>query len=131
MDEKTDNTDVYLGIIEYKRSIGITQWTVLSTFITVSEVVFAFSFGEREPAQNFLMRVFAVMIYWLGFFLYNRYRGLNRHVSNYLVELEQENSFRFQQYLNENFHKSGFSTRRVLLIAGFVYVVMTILVSVI
>jgi hypothetical protein len=130
MQESTsDNTSVYLKIIEYKRSIGITQWTVLSIFLTASQAVFVFSFGEREPSQNFIIRVFAVMIYWLGFMLYDRYRALNNQVANYLLELEKENQYKFQQFLNNNFQSKGLSTRKVLILAGCFYIILTVIVS--
>ena len=125
MTEKNkDNTEVY------KRSIGATQWTVLSIFITASELVFAFSFGQDDLVAQALIRFFGIMIYWLGFFIYNRYRNLNKNVASYLIELEEDNPYKFQTYLNKNFHSKGVSTQKVLLIAGMVYTGIAIAVSV-
>lgn len=43
-----NNLTMYLKIIDYKRSIGITQWTVLSIFLTVSEAILVFGLSQRD-----------------------------------------------------------------------------------
>ncbi|MDY6989536.1 MAG: hypothetical protein SWQ30_15930 [Thermodesulfobacteriota bacterium] len=123
--------EVYLKIIQYKRSIGITQWTVLSIFVTVSQAVLILTSreGTATPA-DVVLRLFGAGIYWFGYLVYNRYRGLNIQVAKYLVELERENGFEFQQRLGE-FHKQGVSTSRILFMGGIVYIVFAVLVSVV
>ncbi len=123
----SDNVAVYSTIIDYKRSIGITQWTVLSIFVTASEAILALSLGQNDRVTAALGSALAVMIYWLGFLLYNRYRGLNAQVSNYLLKLESQNEFAFQQHLNAQFHTKGFSTRDILIVAGILYSIFAIL----
>jgi len=127
----SDNVKVYLKVIEYKRSIGITQWTVLSIFVTASEAVFVLSLAQDDRLTSTLVRVFGAMVYWLGFLLYNRYRGLNIAVSKYLVELEKEIGFEFQQHLNNQFHNKGLSTRNILLVAGILYLILVIVISIV
>ncbi len=125
------NIEVYLKIIEYKRSIGITQWTVLSIFVTVSQGVLVLTVNQGTGTlTSSLLLVFGAAIYWFGYLLYNRYRGLNKQVAEYLVELEQENGFKFQQSLNK-FHKKGRSTRQILLVGGIVYLVFVIVLSIV
>ena len=127
----SDNIEVYSKIIEYKRSIGVTQWTVLSIFVTASEAVFLYSLGQDDRLVGVLTRIFGAMIYWLGFLLYNRYRGLNIQVSRYLVELEKENGFKFQQHLNSQFHSKGFSTKNILIVAGILYIIFATTISIV
>ena len=127
----SDNVKVYLKVIEYKRSIGITQWTVLSIFVTVSEAIFVLSLGQDDRLTGTLIRVFGAMVYWLGFLLYSRYRGLNITVSKYLVELEKEIGFKFQQHLNSQFHNKGLSTKSILFVAGILYLIFVIVVSIV
>ena len=129
MATKDQNVEIYSTIIEYKRSIGITQWTVLSIFVTASEAVFVFSFSLNDPVGEALARFFGAMIYWLGFLLYNRYRQMNQQVSKYLLELEEQNGFGFQHYLNSNFHAKGISTKNILVIAGILYVAFAVAIS--
>jgi len=54
----SDNIEVYSKIIEYKRSIGVTQWTVLSIFVTASEAVFLYSLGQDDRLVGVLTRIF-------------------------------------------------------------------------
>lgn len=130
-ENSNSNIEVYLKIIEYKRSIGVTQWTVLSIFVTVSQAVLVLTADAGAGTlTGFLLRIFGAAIYWFGYLLYNRYRGLNTQVAKYLIELEKENGFRFQQCLDE-FHKQGLSTSRILLVGGIVYLVFVILISVV
>jgi hypothetical protein len=123
MDEPSnDKIKVYLKIIDYKRSIGIIQWTILSIFTTASGAVFAFGLKESNNINGSLLRVFGVMVYWLGFLLYRRYRQFNRQVSTYLVKLEEENCFNFQKHLEDQFRaKTRLSTIKILLFAGVSY----------
>lgn len=117
-----DKVNVYLRLIDYKRSVGITQWTVLSIFVTASEAVFVLGLRQSNPTSNWLLPVFAVMIYWLGFFLYRRYRGFNRVVSSYILMFEQQIDIGFQKHLEEHFRgRKGLSTDRILLLAGIIY----------
>lgn len=127
----SSNIDVYLKIIEYKRGIGATQWTVLSIFVTASEAVLVLSLNQGDKLIGALARLFGVIIYWVGYLLYNRYRALNQCVSKYLVELEKENGFAFQQYLDTHFHKKGLLTNQVLIVVGILYFVFAIAVSVV
>ena len=120
--------EVYLKLIDYKRSIGITQWTVLSIFVTASEAVFVFGLRQTDSSAGYSLSVFAIMIYWLGFLLYRRYRQLNRKVSNYLVRLEEEIDVGFQKHLEGHFHKKGRSTENILLLAGIVYSIFALVV---
>ena len=126
-----NNFNLYLKIIEYKRSIGVTQWAVLSIFITVSEVVFVLSLKQSDFFHGIIVRIFAILIYWLGFLLYNRYRSLNLYVSNFLIELEKKNGFDFQQNLNSQFHEKGISSKNILIVAGIIYMLLVIVISVI
>ena len=120
--------EVYLKLIDYKRSIGITQWTVLSIFVTASEAVFVFGLRQTDSIAGHSLSVFAIMIYWLGFLLYRRYRQLNRKVSNYLVGLEEEIDIGFQKHLDGQFHKKGLSTENILFLAGIVYSIFALVV---
>jgi hypothetical protein len=129
MRKDNKNLEIYSTIIEYKRSIGITQWTVLSIFVTASEAVFVFSLSLDDPLTGTLSRFFGAMIYWLGFLLYNRYRQLNHQVSKYLMELEKENGYEFQHYLDSHFHAKGLSTKNILIIAGVLYIVFALMIS--
>jgi hypothetical protein len=122
-----NNLAMYFKIIDYKRSIGITQWTVLSIFLTVSEAILVFGLTQSDNWASTGLLVFGVFVYWLGFLLYNRYRNLNRQVAGYLVELETNNSFKFQQKLNEEFHRKGLSTKNILTIGGFLYLLLVII----
>lgn len=124
MDLTTVNLQVYLKTIEYKRSIGTTQWTVMSIFVTASELVIAFSFqgdNQFEPFNALLIRVFGLLIYWFGYTLFARYRALNEVVSQYLISLEKENNFEFQKSLQESFHKKGLPTKKLLVLFGILY----------
>ncbi len=122
---------VYMKLIDYKRSIGITQWTVLSIFVTASEAVFLFALTRGETIAKHILPVFAIMVYWLGFLLYRRYRRFNRQVSGYLVKLEEEIGMGFQKHLEERFHeRKGLSTERILLVAGIGYSTLAAIVVV-
>lgn len=123
----SDKVKVYMKIIEYKRSIGKTQWTVFSIFATASEAVFVLSLkGDR--LSGLLVRIFGIMIYWFGLLLYDRYRGLNKEVCGYLIELENEIGFGFQQRLTK-FRQTGLSTKDILIIAGILYTFFAIVIS--
>lgn len=125
------NIDIYLKITEYKRSIGTTQWTVMSIFVTASEVVLAFSIQQLEFTTALSVRIFGLLIYWFGFSLFIRYRALNEQVSNYLLQLEKENGLNFQAYLNDTFHKKGIATKWILLLFGVIYSGFALLISLI
>jgi len=134
MSDNSDNNanrdvDIYLRILDYKRSVGMTQWTVLSIFITASEAAFLFSLNHKVNAVGIYARILSIMIYWLGIFLYCRYRSLNKYVSSYLVDLESKIGYDFQNQLNAHFHGNGISTRKVLIVAGIGYSVFTALIS--
>lgn len=124
----SDPQELYLKLIDYKRSIGTTQWTVLSIFVTASEAVLVFSVAQPDVLAAILTRLFGVAIYWLGFFLFNRYRNLNREVARYLRDLEQGLGFEFQQRLDAA-HARGVSTRTVLLVAGLLYAAFAAILS--
>ncbi len=121
--EKADGTAlaIYLKLIDYKRSIGITQWTVLSVFLTASEGILAVAFTVDQRSAFRLLVIFGVVVYWLGFLLYRRYRAFNRQVSEYLVILEKELTYGFQEHLNRTVHASGLSTEWILVLAGIIY----------
>lgn len=119
-----NNLTMYLKIIDYKRSIGITQWTVLSIFLTVSEAILVFGLSQKDKWSSSSLIFFGVFVYWLGFFLYNRYRNLNRQVASYLITLENDNPYNFQKHLNEEFHRKGFSTKKILILGGVVYLII-------
>lgn len=121
--------EVYLKLIDYKRSIGITQWTVLSIFVTASAAVFVLGLRQADEIVNPLVLIFALMIYWLGFLLYRRYRRLNRAVSNYLVRLEDEIGVGFQKHLDEKFYTNErLSTKNILFLAGIIYAIFALVV---
>lgn len=135
--EKTDDKlQVYLKIIDYKRSIGVTQWTVLSIFVTFSQAVLLISLDQSDRLTGALVRALGVLIYWFGFLLYNRYRGLNRQVSSYLEKLEQDIGYGahigvgFQGHL-QSFHERGLSTRAILILAGVLYAILAAAMSLI
>ena len=109
----------------------MTQWVVFSIFATASATVLVLSLSQDNRLIGVLVRVLAIMIYWLGYLLYNRYRGLNIQVAKYLVELEQENGFKLQQHLDTQFHARGFSTRKILSVAGILYLVFAIIISIV
>jgi hypothetical protein len=117
-----------LKIIDYKRSIGITQWTVLSIFVTASGAVFVFGLKESNNIVGLLLRIFAVMIYWVGFLLYRRYRQFNQQVSDYLVKLEKDIGFNFQEHLNVFHAKKRLSAGKILLLAGTLYTIFGLIV---
>lgn len=123
----SDRVKVYMKIIEYKRSIGKTQWTVFSIFATASEAVFVLSL-QGNRLSGLFVRIFGIMIYWFGFLLYDRYRGLNKEVCEYLIELEREIGFGFQQRLT-TFRRTGLSTEDILIIAGVMYTFFAITIS--
>ena len=52
--EKSENAQLYLKLIDYKRSIGITQWTVFSIFATVSQAVLVRRTDTGEPEAHTL-----------------------------------------------------------------------------
>lgn len=121
-----NNLTMYLKVIDYKRSIGITQWTILSIFLTVSEAILVFGLSQKDRWSSNSLILFGVFVYWLGFFLYNRYRKLNRQVAKYLVKLEKDNPYDFQKHLNVKFHRIGYSTKNILIIGGLVYIIIVI-----
>ena len=120
--------EVYIKIIDYKRSIGITQWTVFSLFATASIGILLFSFQHSDKVHGTLIRIFGLSVYSLGYLLYQRYRKLNVAVSKYLCELEDNNGYRLQKTLNESIHGHGLSTNHILLIGFFVYTAICSLV---
>src|SRR5262249_10705144 len=126
-----DKVQVYLRIIEYKRSIGTMQWTILSIFITASGGVLAFSFSQQGKVVGALIRLLGVVIYFVGYLLYNRYRVMNQQISKYLVELEEENGFRFQKTLDSQFQDKSLSTRGILLGAGCFFLLFSIAISIV
>lgn len=120
--------EVYLRVIDYKRSIGQTQWTVFSLFVTASGAIFAYGLTQTGTSNKYLP-IFALMIYWLGFLFYKTYRNLNRNVSDFLVIMENELGVAFQKHLDEYFHsKSVFSTEDMLCVAGLVYTCFALII---
>jgi hypothetical protein len=117
---RQDLLQVYLKLVEYKRSIGSTQWSVLSIFVTASEAVFVFAATSRTVIGR-LLALLAVLVYWLGLFLYRRYREFNRQVSAYMVILEKDIGVGFQQHLNRTVHSKGLSTEKILVLGGIGY----------
>jgi hypothetical protein len=124
---KQDQMQVYLKLIEYKRSIGTTQWSVLSIFVTASEAIFVFAATSRTSIGR-LLSILAVLVYWLGLLLYRRYREYNRQVSAYLVKLETDIGLSFQQHLNRTVHSKGLSTEQILVMGGVGYSVFALIV---
>jgi len=123
-----ESSELYFKILEYKRSIGKTQWTVLSIFLTVSEAILVLGLSLDAPSQSGAICSFGVIVYWLGFCLYNRYRNLNRHVASCLVELEKDATIKFQKTLNDRFHKKGISTQTILIGGGIIYIVFVTII---
>jgi len=115
-----ERLQIYLKLIDYKRGIGTTQWTVLSVFTTASGAVILFALGRQNSIVVGLSLLLGVVLYWLGFLLYCRYRSYNLRVSEYLIELEEEMGFRFQKHVG-SFHHKGLSTQRILLLGGIIY----------
>src|ERR1035441_7299117 len=93
---RNERLQVYLKLIDYKRSIGATQWTVLSVFTTASGAVVVFAFGRDTSTVVGISLLFGVCLYWLGFTLYRRYRAYNRRVSAYLIERSEEHTSELQ-----------------------------------
>ena len=123
----TEKLNAYLKVIDYKRSIGTTQWTIIAIFITASETVLAFSLNMDNATAGWFGRLFAIIIFWLGFFLYGRYRSLNKVVAQFLIEQEKENGYNFQEYLRTHYHVKGLSTKAILIWAGIAYMILALL----
>lgn len=120
-----ERLSVYLKLIDYKRSIGTTQWSVLSIFLTASQAAFVFGLSRPSRSTQILVMCFAVFIYWLGFLLYGRYRNFNKQVSSYLVKLEADLEVSFQTHLERSFHgKKGLSTEAILIGSGIIYTLL-------
>jgi hypothetical protein len=56
---------------------------------------------------------------------------MNQQISKYLVELEEENGFRFQKTLDSQFHDKSLSTRTILLGAGCFFLLFSIAISIV
>lgn len=117
---RNERLQVYLKLLDYKRSIGATQWTVLSVFTTASGAVLVFGLGRDSSLIAAISVPIAVGLYWFGFMLYRRYRAYNHRVSEYLVELEVPIGVGFQKHVN-SFQEKGFSTEKILALGGVVY----------
>ena len=124
---RNERLQVYLKLIDYKRSIGATQWTVLSVFTTASGAIIVFAIGRDSFPVVGISLLFGVALYWLGFMLYRRYRAYNRRVSEYLVELEEQMQVGFQKHVN-SFHQKGLSTEGILVVGGILYLVFALVV---
>lgn len=127
--KRSELLQVYLKLIDYKRSIGATQWTVLSVFTTASGAVAVFAIGRDSSPVVGISLLFGVGLYWLGFMLYRRYRAYNRRVCDYLVELEEQIGIGFQKHV-DSFHQRGFSTERILAFGGVLYFLFSLAVFV-
>ena len=120
-----NDLEVYGKLLDYKRGVGSTQWTILSLFITAAGGVFAYSFSVPDWRTGLGVRLFGFAIYLFGYLLYKRYYKMNGFVADYLCTLEERTGYRFQHSLNEKFHAEGISTDRLLYIGGFVYLVFS------
>ncbi|MCE7923479.1 MAG: hypothetical protein DYG98_10505 [Haliscomenobacteraceae bacterium CHB4] len=127
----SEKLNAYLKLIDYKRSIGITQWTIIAIFITASETVLVFSLNMDNEIAGWFGRILGIVIFWLGFVLYNRYRSLNKTVAKFLMELEEENNFKFQHYLQSQFHPKGLSTTSILVTSGVIYMVIALVSAIV
>jgi hypothetical protein len=113
--------ELYLKLIDYKRSVGKTQWTILSLFLSASQIVLAIGATHAGDRGGRVLPVLGVSIYWLGFLLYRRYRHYNRQISAYLAELEGPLGLGFQAHLNRSVHARGMSTETILALGGLLY----------
>ncbi|NTV67597.1 MAG: hypothetical protein HGB06_07960 [Chlorobaculum sp.] len=120
------NKEIYLKVIDYKRSIGVTQWAVFSIFSGISSAVLALSYQKSINESTLTIRILGLICYWLGYFLYNRYRNLNKNVASYLRELEKDIKNGFQTYLDKNFHKHGIHTGNMLFMVGILYMALVV-----
>jgi hypothetical protein len=129
--KRTVETDieVYGKLLDYKRGVGSTQWTILSLFITASGGILVYSLSATDRITGIVVRVLGLAVYWLGYALYDRYYKMNGFVAEYLVELEKTTGYEFQQHLNSRFHSTGISTQRILLIGGFLYLAFSVVAS--
>jgi hypothetical protein len=125
----SDKCQLYLKLIEYKRSVGATQWTVFSIFVTLSNAILVLSFRDGDAVATGAVRTLALISYWLGFLLFRRYRSLNAVVARYLRELETDLGLGFQQYLDDNFPQK-LSTLALLCWAGALYSLFAVVVTV-
>jgi hypothetical protein len=119
----------YLKILDYKQHIGTIQWTVFALFCTASVAILAFSLTPETPLPRLLARMFGVAVYFLGFFLFLRYRRMNEIVCNCLVDIETPHGWDFQGRLNREFHDKGASTTTLLLTGGTVYSILAVVAS--
>lgn len=120
--------NLYLKTIEYKRSIGITQWSVLSLFVTASSAILVFGLNQENELMGLITRLFGLLVLSLGILLYGRYRSINQSVSDYLVDLESEIGCNFQERLNQTVHSEYWSTNRILNAVLVIYGTLSILV---
>jgi hypothetical protein len=123
---------IYIKMLEYKRSVGMTQWTVLSIFMAASSLMFVYGLNQK-PMVGLMTRICGFLVFLLGVLLYKRYRKINQEVARFLVDLETdlelENNAAFQQRLNKSVHSSFFNTMKMLTISCVLYAILIFLVQ--
>lgn len=129
VDEK--NHSLYLKLIDYRRSIGTTQWAVFSIFATMSHATFAISFNTSLAPHGRWIRVYGLCSFFLGLALYHRYRDLNKSVEKHMRELEEQLGISFLRHMQEHFHEKkrwfNRSTAEILILFTFLYILIVVL----
>jgi hypothetical protein len=81
---------LYLEIWRYEQKFLMTRWTVATFFMSVSFAVFGFSFQENFPLHSaFVIRIFAVLIYWFAYILYRLFYQYTKSLRRYLIAMEK------------------------------------------
>ena len=120
---------LYLKVIDYKRSVGITQWAIVAIFTMASGALLGFATKYNDAIAACGLDIAAVIVYLLGILLYGRYRTMNQHVMRYLTDLEKRVGSGFQSTLTANFHSRGPTTYQVLWIVGLVYAIAVVIAN--
>ncbi|WP_306536341.1 hypothetical protein [Geobacter sp.] len=131
IEESAGKLQLYLKLIEYKRSLGTTQWSVFSLFATVSQAILVFSLQQQSIKLGIALRILCLGTFWLGFLLYNRYRMINETVAEYLRNLEGDLQVDFETRLDKKRSETSPSTRAILIGSGLLYTVFVIVASII
>jgi len=131
IEENAGKLQLYLKLIEYKRSLGTTQWSVFSLFATVSQAVLIFSLQQQSAKLGIVLRILCLGTFWLGFLLYNRYRMINESVAEYLRNLEGDLQIDFENLIDKKRRETGPSTRAILISSGLLYTMFVVAVSII
>ncbi|WP_457557921.1 hypothetical protein [Candidatus Harpocratesius sp.] len=113
----SDQINVYLKAIDYKRSIGKTQWSIFSLFATGAGAAFIYSFKEKERNPQLFIQITAVSIQWQVIIFYNLHRRINKGVAEYLVQFESSVQFiqDFQKIINKKYRTKR-SSSQILII---------------